>query len=234
MGSKINSPVSRIIMDNNKNMWIATVGQGIFHYNSHTDELYQYTALGKINSDYISDIIEDSSGVIWVASMNDGISKFIPSEDLFQKVAAGGIKNTISILRMQDITFGWVVVETGFIGWKKGNKLVQKLEPSDSTRVFQVRSIVERIPGELLIASDEGLTKYNTQTGEKHIIHSDQNQPNGLNDNYLQTLFVDREQSTLGRYLLRWCELHSANRRQLYTLLQRQHPVGWQNNQRFC
>lgn len=195
-GDKINSPVSRIIMDNNKSMWVATVGQGIFHYNPQTDELFQYTALGKINSDYISDIIEDSSGVIWVASMNDGISKFIPSEDLFQKVAAGGVKNTITLFEdaRQNI---WVGSSGNGLYWldRKGNKLVQKLKPTDSKRVFQVRSIVERIPGELLIASDEGLTKYNTQTGEKHIILSNYNQPNGLNDNYLQTLFLDREQA---------------------------------------
>lgn len=196
MGSRINTPVSRITMDSNKNMWIATVGQGIFRYNPHTDELYQYTAMGKINSDYILDIIEDSSGVIWIASMNDGISKFIPSEDLFQKVAAGGVRNTTTIFEdaRQNI---WVGSSRNGLYWldRKGNKLVQKLKPSDSKRVFQVRSIVERIPGELLIASDEGLTKYNTQTGEKHIIHSDQNQPHGLNDNYLQTLFIDREQA---------------------------------------
>lgn len=195
-GDKINSPVSRIIMDNNKSMWVATVGQGIFHYNPQTDELFQYTALGKINSDYISDIIEDSSGVIWIASMNDGISKFIPSEDLFQKVAAGGVKNTITLFEdaRQNI---WVGSSGNGLYWldRKGNKLVQKLKPTDSKRVFQVRSIVERIPGELLIASDEGLTKYNTQTGEKHIILSNYNQPNGLNDNYLQTLFLDREQA---------------------------------------
>ena len=61
------------------------------------NKLYQYTALGKINSDYISYILEDSSGIIWVATMNAGVSRFVPSEDLFQQVAADGVKNTITL-----------------------------------------------------------------------------------------------------------------------------------------
>lgn len=51
-GVKINTPVSHIMLDSKKTLWIGTVGQGLFHYDSHADKLYQYTALGKINSDY--------------------------------------------------------------------------------------------------------------------------------------------------------------------------------------
>ena len=61
--------------------------------------------------------------------------------------------------------------------------------------MLQVRSIVEWIPGELLIASDEGLTSYNIVTGKGETLRSDYRQTNGLNDNYLQTLFVDHEQA---------------------------------------
>lgn len=54
---------------------------------------------------------------------------------------------------------------------------------------------MEWIPGELLIASDEGLTSYNIVTGKGETLRSDYRQTNGLNDNYLQTLFVDHEQA---------------------------------------
>lgn len=195
-GVKINVPVSHIMMDSRKTLWIGTVGQGLFHYEPHTDGLYQYTALGKINSDYISYILEDSSGTIWVATMNDGISRFIPEEDLFQQVAAGGVKNTITLF--EDSKRNLWVGSSGnglFLLDKRENRLIQKLEPSDAKRVLQVRSIVEWIPGELLIASDEGLTSYNIVTGEDNTLRSESRQTNGLNDNYLQTLFVDREQA---------------------------------------
>lgn len=195
-GIKINTPISHIMVDSKKTVWIGTVGQGIFHYEPHTDKLYQYTALGKINSDYISYILEDSSGTIWVATMNAGVSRFIPSEDLFQQVAADGVKNTITLF--EDSRQNLWVGSSGnglYLLDKKEKQLIQKLKPSDSKRVLQVRSMVEWMPGELLIASDEGLTSYNIVTGEDVTLRSDSRQANGLNDNYLQTLFIDRERA---------------------------------------
>lgn len=195
-GVKINTPVSHIMLDSKKTLWIGTVGQGLFHYDSHADKLYQYTALGKINSDYISYILEDSSGIIWVATMNAGVSRFVPSEDLFQQVAADGVKNTITLF--EDSRRNLWVGSSGnglYLLEKKDKQLIQKLKPSDSKGVLQVRSIVEWIPGELLIASDEGLTSYNIVTGKGETLRSDYRQTNGLNDNYLQTLFVDHEQA---------------------------------------
>lgn len=195
-GTKINTPISHIMLDSKKTLWIGTVGQGLFHYDPHTEQLYQYTALGKINSDYISYILEDSSGTIWVATMNAGVSRFVPSEDLFQQAAMDGVKNTIILF--EDSRRNLWVGSSGnglYLLEKKEKRLIQKLKPSDPNRVFQVRSIVEWIPGELLIASDEGLTSYNIVTGESETLRSDSRQVNGLNDNYLQTLFVDREQA---------------------------------------
>ena len=31
------------MLDSKKTLWIGTVGQGLFHYDSHADKLYQYT-----------------------------------------------------------------------------------------------------------------------------------------------------------------------------------------------
>lgn len=195
-GVRINSPVSHIMVDSKKTVWIGTVGQGIFHYDPTAEKLHQYTALGKINSDYIAYTLEDSSGTIWVATMNAGISQFIPSQDLFQQATDNGVRNTVTLF--EDVRQNLWVGTSGnglFLLDKRERKLVQKLKSSDSKRILQVRCIVEWMPGELLIASDEGLMKYNTVTGEENTIRSDYKQPNSLNDNYLQTLFVDRERA---------------------------------------
>lgn len=201
-GIKIKVPVSYIMLDRNKTLWICTVGQGVFHYDPHLDKLDQYTALGKINSDYISYILEDNTGTIWVATMNAGVSRFVPSEGIFQQVAEDGVKNTITLFEdsRQNI---WVGSSGNglYLLEKNEDRLIQKLKPSDSKGVLQVRSIVEWMPGELLIASDEGLTSYNIATGEDKTFLSDSQQPYGLNDNYLQTLFIDREQALwIGSY----------------------------------
>lgn len=202
-GDRITTPVTRIVQASDRTIWIATMGQGVFRYAPSTGELSQYAALGKINSDYIHDIIEDKSGTIWVASSDAGISKLDPmKESAFQPVAEEDIRNTVTVFEdaAQNI---WVGSRNDglYLLDKKKNRLVQKLEPINSKRVFQVRSIVELSPGELLIASDEGLTRYNTRTEEKRIIRSSQYAENNLNDNYLQTLFIDREEGLwIGTY----------------------------------
>ena len=202
-GDKITTPVTRIVQASDQRIWIATMGQGVFCYTPSSGELLQYAALGKINSDYIYDVIEDKSGTIWVASSDAGISKLDPmKEGAFQPVAEEDVRNTTTIFEdaAQNI---WVGSRNDglYLLDKKKNRLVQKLEPINSKRVFQVRSIVELSPGELLIASDEGLTRYNTRTEEKQIIRSESHTDNELNDNYLQTLFIDREEGLwIGTY----------------------------------
>ena len=108
------------------------MGQGLFHYDSHADKLYQYTALGKINSDYISYILEDSSGIIWVATMNAGVSRFVPSEDLFQQVAADGVKNTITLF--EDSRRNLWVGSSG-----NGLYLLEKKDKQTCTKIKTVR-----------------------------------------------------------------------------------------------
>lgn len=195
-GVSINAPISHVMVDSKRTIWIGTVGQGIFHYMPQTDELQQYTASGKINSDNIFHIKEDKSGVIWASTMDAGLSKFVPSQDLFQQATVNGVKNTTILFEdaRQNL---WVGSSRNglYLLDKETKKLVQKLKPLDDKRILQVRGIVEWLPGELLIASDEGLTQYNTLTGEVKTIQSDYKQMNGLNDNYLQTLFIDRERA---------------------------------------
>ena len=153
--------------------------------------------------------------------MNAGVSRFVPSEDLFQQVAADGVKNTITLF--EDSRRNLWVGSSGnglYLLEKKDKQLVQKLKPSDSKGVLQVRSIVEWIPGELLIASDEGLTSYNIVTGKGETLRSDYRQTNGLNDNYLQTLFVDHEQASC-RHLFWRSELYSTKQEiVLYTIIE--------------
>lgn len=195
-GMRVNSPVSHILVDSRQTVWIGTVGQGVFRYDLQTDSLRHYTAPDKINSDDISRLLEDHTGNIWVASMRAGISQYIPSQDAFREATENSIKNTISLF--EDARHNLWVGSSGnglYLLDRKERKLIQKLKPASPSRLLQVRSMVEWSPGELLIASDEGLTRFNTITDEAATLHSDYKQINSMNDNYLQTLFIDRERA---------------------------------------
>lgn len=188
---RIMSPVSDILFDKKGRTWITTSGQGIFRYDGENKNIRHYAAIGKINSDIISHIIEDSKGYIWVASPEKGLSKYEEKNNIFVPVKSSP-QNTISIF--EDSYYNlWIGTEKGLFNFDRhSGKWSHVLQPEGNS-VFQIRSIVELEPGILLLASDEGLTKYNTSSGEYHTFKASPDIPGNLNDSYLHTLFLDKE-----------------------------------------
>lgn len=201
-GEGIHSSVSHVTRDRYHNIWITTAGQGVFRYNPVHGTLHQYMAMGKVNCDFGYYIMEDSSGTIWLATREGGISRYVASQDMFQPVASEDVKDTRVLFEDSSHRL-WV--GTGRDGLylldKEHGRLIQKIPPLQFNHPFQVRRIVEWQPGRLLLASDEGLTMYDVATEKVDVIKADSRHPEGLNDNYLHELFIDRENALwIGTY----------------------------------
>lgn len=201
-GESIHSSVSHVMRDSKHNIWITTAGQGVFRYNLPNKTLHQYMAIGKVNCDFVYYIMEDSSGTIWLATREGGISRYVASQDMFQPVALQDVKDARVLFEDSSHRL-WV--GTGRDGLylldKEHGRLIQKIPPLQFNHPFQVRRIVEWQPGHLLLASDEGLTKYDVTTEKVDVIKADSRHPEGLNDNYLHELFLDRENALwIGTY----------------------------------
>lgn len=67
-----------IVQDSRDIIWISTYGNGLFAYDSATDELQHFTSningFSHISSNFLQYIIEDRSGGIWVSSEFSGVS----------------------------------------------------------------------------------------------------------------------------------------------------------------
>lgn len=194
-GEKIRSGISNLTHDSKGNIWISTLGQGLFRYTPSTGFLHQYPAIGKINSDVVFQLLEDHTGTIWVCTGYAGLSRYIPEQDLF-----------LPVIQQDGTGFHTLFEDSGHNLWVgssgskgaglfllKNGKLTQKIKPLTTNSPLQIRKVVEWSPGMLLFASDEGLTEYNVHTGKIRNFRTDGKSPEGLNDNYLQTLFIDRE-----------------------------------------
>lgn len=194
-GVRIKSPVSAILRDSHGRIWMSTNGEGVFCYDLSTEMLRQYPATAKISNDIVRCIIEDSSGNIW-AGTHDGLCLYNTAQDRF--VAVGrkkGEKVSVTSLFEDSRHNLWIGSRgTGLFIYDKDNDCLEaKLSPPDSNSLLQVRDIVEWRNGELLLASDQGLTAYDIATGNVEIVRANRKGLNTLNDNYLQSLFVDRE-----------------------------------------
>ncbi|HJH63228.1 MAG TPA: ATP-binding protein [Bacteroides mediterraneensis] len=201
-GEGIHSSVSHVMRDHHHNIWISTAGQGVFRYDLLHKTLHQYMAIGKVNCDFVYYIMEDSFGTVWLATREGGISRYMPSQDMFQPVASGDVKDA-RVLFEDSAHRLWVGSGSDglYLLDREQGRLIQKIPPLSFNHPFQVRRIVEWQRNHLLLASDEGLTIYNILTGEVNVVRADNKHPEGLNDNYLHELFIDRENALwIGTY----------------------------------
>ncbi len=193
-GVGIKSRVTDVMRDFDGNMWLATAGQGVFRYDPRTRILKQYPAITKINSDLARCLMQDSSGMIWVGTVL-GVSRYNPVQDRFMAIESSDKGFGVSSL-FEDSRHNIWAGASGqglFLYDPDSNTFHQKLSPSDSNSLLQVRAIKEWRPGELMLASDQGLTCYDVKSGESELVRAYPGRVNSLSDNYLQSLFVDRE-----------------------------------------
>lgn len=201
-GESIHSSVSHVMRDRRHNIWITTAGQGVFRYNPSQGTLHQYMAIGKVNCDFGYYIMEDSSGTIWLATREGGISRYVPSQDMFLSVALQDVKDA-RVLFEDSSQRIWVGSGSDglYLLDKERERLDLTIPRLRFNHPFQIRRIVEWQPDNLLLASDEGLTMYNIVTEKVSFVRADSKLPNGLNDNYLHELFIDRENALwIGTY----------------------------------
>lgn len=192
-GVRIKSLVYDIIFDSNKQAWIATGGEGVFRYDPTTKILRQYPAITKVNSDAVRDIMEDSSGFLWIATQK-GLSRYNPIQDRFIPVGNSEI-DALSLFEDGKHNIWIGSRDNGlFMLDRTNDQLVHKLSPDNLHSVIMIRDIAEWEPGQLLMVSDLGLISYDIETDEVSITKADNNGVgNKLNDNYLQSIFIDNE-----------------------------------------
>ena len=138
--------------------------------------------------------MEDADGTLWITSTETGISRYQKNKDNFIHVAGTPEDGIISLCQDSEGNIWAGSSRHGLYLLDRDNqKLIPRLTPKNRRSILQIRSIVERTPGELLLASDEGLTQYGTHSGEWRTLKAQPGNADRLNDNYLQTLFFNRE-----------------------------------------
>ncbi len=192
MGVDIKSWVCSIIQDHKGWFWVTTMGQGIFRFNPSTGQVRQYLGMAKTNSDNVTSILEDHEGEIWTVSSDDGVARLDRKRDIFVRQSGKEFASNQTIFEDSQHNL-WVGSSgCGLLRFnRKTSSLEQVLKPFEKKRPFQIVRIVEWQPGELMLASDEGLTSYQIASGQCTRLDEDNNLK--INDKYIHSLCVDRE-----------------------------------------
>ena len=148
-GSKL--AINTIIEDSDKNLWIATYGNGI--YRIHGQTVDHFGRADGLSSDAVSDLYEGNDGIVWAAT-SDGIDNF---RDLpvttFSTSEGLGRDGANSVMATKDGTV-WVA-NFGTLDFIRNGAVSSVRAPGQ-----QVGSLLEDHQGNIWVGVDDGLFIY--------------------------------------------------------------------------
>lgn len=191
---------SAVLMDHKGRIWMAVFGQGLFCYTPQTGQMEQFQSddkkPGSLASNNIRRLYEDAAGVLWISYTDKGIARFDADKQRFTNYALTPERLPNEALFEDSQGNFWVGNDTrGLVRFDRRTGATDFFLTAESPHYARhIRGIAEYTPGTLLIASDNGLTLFDTQTGEgRATLTANREGSEGLNDTYLHALYIDRE-----------------------------------------
>ena len=194
------SEVTSMTKDKDGNIWISTRGQGIFRYSSNTDMLKNFSfpdCNGNIASVYV-----DKSNQVWAVT-NWGtpvLSRLNKSKDSFEvfSLHCGGeylTEGGLVLFEDSGQRFWMGTWSSGLYEIDRGTGYVTRhLTPSiHKVGINHIHSIIENKPGQLAIASDDGLLLYEPDTKETRFYSESVSESLGLSNRFVYPLMKDKE-----------------------------------------
>ncbi len=170
-GSKV--VVNAMISDHDGNLWVGTLGKGIFRIHGNVVDHYQQ--MDGLSADTVLALFEDREGLVWTVTAN-GIDRFRdPSVTTFSAREGLGTDAAAGVLASRDGTI-WVA-NAGSLDQIKDGK-VSSIRVGSGLPGHQVSSLLEDRAGNMWVGVDDGL--YLFKNGHFHRLPEPNHQPLGL------------------------------------------------------
>lgn len=204
--------VNTLYFDRKGNLWIGTLGGGLCRYDSEKDRFSTYrnniNQLYSLASDFVQCIIEDRSGILWIGtSSGGGISKFDPNRSKFQlyRKEANGQRTLSSNMIWSvyeepesDGSTIWIGTDRGInlINRVTGNVILYDVVPDKPTAqsISVIRAMLMDSKGNFWVGTrNDGLYRYNKQTGQYKHYEPDNTNPRALCHNMVRSIIESSE-----------------------------------------
>lgn len=173
-GAEMNSQVTSIKTDRDSNLWISTVGQGVFCYSHYNEKLTHYPVKGI--GRYATKIYIDNEDQVWLLTNSPALQvmRFDKSRNDFVRVTFKSEVADYGALTMIQLRDGsrWLgtwnhgmmrMNEDGSLSRRPAMGLVAM--SGMPTTVTHIHALYEQAPDRLLVGCDDGLMVFNPQTG---------------------------------------------------------------------
>lgn len=186
------------------NMWIGTLGDGLYRYNLKSGTFEHYTAArypGAFSSDVIVKVLLDHDNNIWVASGGGALlSRYNPENNRFSTFRVEDTLTREPISRISTMcqdSFGdiWIAgYACELYKFEPARLTFTCNAPADGGMYGRVRSMIEYSPGVIMLGTDHGLVNFNAKHRSFEQVDNGTTNRNGrLNDKFIHSILKDRD-----------------------------------------
>ncbi len=186
------------------NMWIGTLGDGLYRYSLKSGTFEHYNAAKypeAFSSDVIVKILLDHDNNIWVASGGGSLlSRYNPENNRFSTFRVEDTLTREPISRISTMcqdSFGdiWIAGYACELYKFELSRLTFTCNrPEDGEAYGRVRSMIEYTPGIIMLGTDHGLVNFNTKNRSfEHVDNGTTNRNGRLNDKFIHSILKDRD-----------------------------------------
>ncbi|MCH3994898.1 MAG: ATP-binding protein [Prevotella sp.] len=191
---QIKSEISSIAKDQDGNIWLSTIGQGVFRYHVKSRDLSHFTF--KFSKNCVSQIFIDSDNQVWAIAKYglSAVSKFNKARDCFQlrQFRAGINTSDARIIQAHNGELWFGTWNDGLYRMTDG-RLVHVLDPVLTGVGKHIHTLVEMPDDKVYLGCDEGVIVYDEKTGEWNKLDFQGNHLNFIDGKFVYSILHDRE-----------------------------------------
>lgn len=158
-----------ILEDSNGNIWVATMGNGVFCFNPADGVIKHFghkeDDTESISTNEVTGIMEDSRGNMWFSTDRGGIAKLNPRTGRFASYSTtDGLPDNVSYKPLEDDNGNiWFGTDKGLVCLNPGTKEVKVFTQNDGlpSAQFNYKSALKSRTGKLYFGTVEGLVAFN-------------------------------------------------------------------------
>ena len=161
-----------IFEDKNGDIWVATMGNGVYRYNPKTDETVNYRYLPadstSISTNEVTGISEDSRGFLWFSTDRGGLVRFNQATATFHTYTkADGLPDNVTYKAVEDQQHRiWFGTDRGLVCLYPEADSLHVFTRNDGLpdNQFNYKSALAASDGTIWMGTINGLVSFNPQT----------------------------------------------------------------------